>query len=460
MAFWKQFLIVVGLVVAGIAAWGAYDPSARSTLVSLGVPEAALPAWAFTAKAEDATAAASGGKGQHQGGGQGGGQGAGQGGGHQGGGGRQGGGFGGPALVITAPATDAITADRVEAIGTAEAARTVALFPRSSGMVTAVPFEAGQRVAEGDVLLKLDDDVETIAVETAKVALSDAQAKVARYDKLVANQSIATVDRDTALSDLTKAQLSLKQAELDLSRRVTHAPFSGIIGLTSVEVGDMVSASTQLATLDDRSRLKVEFRVPEAFAARVSLNETVAVTTPSQPGKSFDGTVSAVGSQIEADSRTLVVQAVIDNAADLLRPGMSFLVTLHFPGEHKVAVPAVSVQWDRDGSYVWRITDGKAERVGVTIVERNADTVLLDGPLAAGDAIVTEGLQGVKAGAAVRLGTTDPSGAVTPVADAGAAATPGTAPAAAPPSDGTAPADGTRKHHQHGQDAAAPANGG
>ncbi|MCM5553266.1 efflux RND transporter periplasmic adaptor subunit [Pleomorphomonas sp. NRK KF1] len=384
MAFWKQLVLALLLGLAGIIGWGALDPSARARLMAAGVPEALLPGWVFLASSDGADAKVRKSEGPQR-------NGAGS------------AGAGRAILVVTAPVLMIETADRVGAIGTAEAARTVAIFPRVTGMVTEVSFTSGERVEAGDTLVRLDDDSERIALEQAKVALDDAEAKAARNEKLAETRAISAAERDTARFELSKARLALQEAELNLSRRTIAAPFSGIVGLTSVEVGDMVSTSTEIATLDDRSEIKVEFRIPEAFAARVARGQPIEVATPSQPGVSFSGKVTAVGSRIEADSRTLVTQATVDNPDDVLRPGMSFAVTLHFPGIQKTAVPAPSVQWDRDGSYVWTIADGKAKRTGVAIIERNADTVLVNGDLKPGDPVVIEGIQSMRTGSPVRI---------------------------------------------------------
>jgi RND family efflux transporter MFP subunit len=411
MAVWKQFLLIVLLVAVAIVGWGAVDPAARGRLVALGVPEAALPQALFLARSdpEDAPggqAAAGGGQrpggsGAGGGGQGGGGQGGGGPGAGPGGGGR--GGFGGPVTVVAARAEPATTNDRVTAIGTAQAARAVTLFPRSTGMVETVTFTAGDRVEAGAVLVTLDDDAERIALEQAEVTLADARAKVERYDRLASTSAISSVERDVARSELAAAELGVRQARLDLDRRQVLAPFAGTLGLSAVEPGALVSATTEIATLDDRSALKVAFRVPESVAGRVALGQVASATTPARPGETFEGRVSAVGSRIEVDSRTLLVEAEIDNGRDLLRPGMSFLVELRFEGDEHLAVPALAVQWDRDGSFVWRVVDGKAERIAVTIVERNVDVVLVDGPLSAGDTVVVEGVQRLRPGAAVAL---------------------------------------------------------
>lgn len=389
MAFWKQLVLALLLGLVGIVGWGALDPAARPRLVEAGVPEALLPHWIFLA-GDDAAAATTQAGTRRVG---------------ESGANRATGGPGGGrvALVVTAPVVMTETADRVNAIGTAEAARTVAIFPRATGMVTEIAFTSGARVEAGATLVRLDDDSEKIAVEQAKVALGDADAKATRNERLAETRAISAAELDTARFELSKARLALQEAELNLSRRTIAAPFSGIVGLTSTEVGDMVSTTTEIVTLDDRSEIKVEFRVPEAFAARLAIDQTIEVATPSQPGTSFTGRITALGSRIESDSRTLVAQATVENPDDVLRPGMSFAVTVRFPGVQKTAVPAPSVQWDRDGAYVWAVEDGKAKRVGIAIAERNADLVLVSGDLAPGDPVVLEGIQSVRAGAPVRI---------------------------------------------------------
>ncbi|MBH0238320.1 efflux RND transporter periplasmic adaptor subunit [Methylobrevis albus] len=377
MAVWKQACLVLVVLVVAAVAWIRFDPAAAGVARGIGVPAAVV---ALVAASEgDAPA-----------------------GGRPGAGGR--GGPAGPIPVVTAAAVDSVTNDRVSAIGTAEALRTVRLFSRVTGMVTDVTFRAGETVEAGALLVALDDDAEVIARERADVTLADARAKVERYDRLAESRSLSTVERDVARSELAAAELALREAQLALSYREIKAPFRGVVGLSGIEVGDMINASTEITTLDDRSRLKVQFRIPEKYAALVALGQEATATTPSRPGETFSGALTAVGSRIEADSRTLVLEAEIENTADQLRPGMSFLVSLRFPGDAYPAVPALAVQWDREGSYVWRVSDNKVERVGVRIVERTPDTALIEGPIAAGDVVVQEGVQRLRPGVEVAAG--------------------------------------------------------
>lgn len=391
MAVWKQSVVVLFLALAGLAGWGMLDSGARNRLEGLGVPGSLLPAALFPAAGENASPLpGKGGPGPAAG---------------PGGPGR-----GGPAPVVVAAVEPAVTDDRVLSIGTGEAARSLTVLPRSSGMVTAIGFTPGAAVAAGAPLITLDDEAERIALEKAEVALADARAKVERYERLSSSAAISPVERDAARSALAAAELEMRQARLDLDRRTVTAPFAGIAGLTDFGVGDMVSPATEIVTLDDRGHLTVTFRVPEAFAARVALGQVVTATTPARPGETFAGSVTALGSRVEADSRTLVVEARIANAGDMLRPGMSFLVSLAFPGRSYPSVPALALQWDREGAFVWRVNGGKVERVGVAIAERRADRVLVTGALAPGDPVVVEGVLRLRAGAEVAVQPPAPAG--------------------------------------------------
>ncbi|TIL39665.1 MAG: efflux RND transporter periplasmic adaptor subunit, partial [Mesorhizobium sp.] len=159
-----------------------------------------------------------------------------------------------------------------------------------------------------------------------------------------------------------------------------------------------VTSQSAVATLDDRSSILVEFWVPERFAAVVKVGAQLSATPIANPNKAYTGTVSAIDNHIDEASRTLLVKAKIANPADSLRAGMSFQITMKFPGDSYPAVSPLAIQWGSDGAYIWTIVDGKAKRVAVRIIQRNTETVLIDAPIVSGDMVVTEGTQSVSEG--------------------------------------------------------------
>lgn len=307
-------------------------------------------------------------------------------------------------LVMTKPAQKQIVNDKLSAIGSGVALNTVAVMPYSSGTIRQFLVSAGTLVKKGQIIAELDAETEQIAVEKAQVLLKDAEITQKRMATLRASNTATQVQVVAADLALANAKLAVKDAELALSRRSVEAPIAGIVGILPVDAGNYVTSSTTIATIDDRSKLLIDIWVPERFAPQLRIGQVVTAIPTALPGKSFQGQISALDNMIDAASRTMRVRAEITNPSDVLRSGMSFTVTILFPGDQYLAVDPLSIQWDGDGSYVWRIDrDGKAERVAARIIQRNANAVLVESELAEGDVIVTEGVQNVREGGSVTV---------------------------------------------------------
>jgi membrane fusion protein, multidrug efflux system len=286
----------------------------------------------------------------------------------------------------------------VRAVGTGTAQNSAVLHPSVSGEVVAVLFRAEQRVDKGDVLLRLDDEHQRLAVRLAEVALNKARRDVARVSKLATSGHASRISLDTAQTDLETATVRHAQAKADLADRVIIAPFAGVIGLTDISPGDRVTDDTAIATLDERSTILVDFNLTEEHAARIRIGDRILVHPSNAPDREVAGTVAAMGSRIDEKSRTLRVRATIPNPDDTIRPGTSFTVELAFTGKSYPSVREVAVLWSRDGAYLWRASDGKAEKVFVKLVRRDTGRILVDGDLNIGDAVVVQGVQGLRIG--------------------------------------------------------------
>jgi len=308
-----------------------------------------------------------------------------------------------PVPVIVKPVIFDSDAAVIEAVGTGVARKAVTLFPESAGRVVQVMFSAGQKVAAGTPLLKLDDEEERLAVQLANVSLEDAQRKLQRYQKIVARGSISRSELDTARTASTSAKLRLSQAELALRRRTLVAPFSGVVGIAAVEPGDRVTTTTAITSLDDRSALRVDFDVPENFVYGVRKGGALTATTWALPGERFKGMIATIGSRINKDTRTLRVRAQIPNKGDRLRPGMAFSIRLPLTGTRFPSVPSAAIQWSRKGAFVWIVRENKATRVPVSVIKRSDAWVLVDAQLTTKNRVVIEGVQRLRAGRAVTV---------------------------------------------------------
>lgn len=374
MNIWKQTGLAAIILGGAAAAWVYFGPGGANGLGTAGVEQGP----AATAQ-------------KGQGSGSSGGNGA-----------RQGRNASHP-LVVTVPVTTAVINDRLSAIGTGRAKSTVAVTSFASGRMDEVLVESGSIVKAGDVIARLDSATETIAADRARLTLKDAEARLKRVRDLRTSNTVSAVQVTDAELAVETAQLALRDAELTLARRSIEAPIGGIVGILPVSAGNYVTTQTEIATIDDRTELLVDFWVPERFAPAMKIDTPVTASSIARPGELYHGVVSAVDNRIDATSRTLQVQARIINPNDTLRAGMSFQMTALFQGDVFPAVDPLSVQWGTDGAFVWRIVDKKAERVPVRIVQRNSESVLVDAELAEGDMIVSEGVQSVREGGEVQL---------------------------------------------------------
>lgn len=290
----------------------------------------------------------------------------------------------------------------IDAVGTSRARQSVTVFPEVNGEVTGVSFSAGQKIEAGQTLVQLDDRDERLAVELAQVQVADAERLYRRYLSSQNAGAVTVSDLDAAKSALEQARIRLQRAQVALDDHNVTAPFSGFVGLSEIDPGVRVTPSTPITNIDDRSQLLVTFAVPEAYHGQLQLGQEVALRTWNTNGPQYTGVISAIDSRIDEQSRTFAVRATVDNQNDQLRPGMSFKVRLSLIAGRYPAVPEIALQWGGDGAFVWSVVDGKAARVGATVVQRLQGKVLVDADLEDGAQVVTEGIHRVREGQAVR----------------------------------------------------------
>lgn len=370
MSIWKQLVLTLLVVIVAAGLWVRYYPGAGEHLSAWGID------WLDFAVADAAPS-----EGDQPRRGRGGPQGA----------------------VVATPVVEITINDRLSAIGTSTALQSVAVTPYTSGRMTEVLVKSGATVKAGDVIAKLDLDAEQIAVERAANALKDAEARLQRMQVLRKTNTATAVQVTDAELSVDNARLQLREAELALSRRSIETPITGVVGILPITAGNYVSSQTVIATIDDRSEILVDFWVPERFASAIAVGSPITATSVARPGETFEGVISAVDNRIDIDSRTLQVRARFPNKADKLRAGMSFQVSMKFPGDKYPAVDPLAVQWGSDGAFVWAVREGKGVRVPVSIIQRNTDSVLVDAELTVNDEVVTEGIHLVRNGADVTV---------------------------------------------------------
>lgn len=380
MRFGNQLLLSVFVLLGGLCLWIYLSADAARTLVSMGVPEAAVAA--INPAASEPAGATSGEAESARGSGNRGGSGGGQ-----------------SVLVAMRPVATGTINDSLSAIGDGEAIQSVTVKPQATGTINEIMVRSGDQVKKGQVLAKLDDDEQIILRDQAEVLLRSAREKADSYRNLRSFSRLEVLDAQIAEET---AQLALTTAELALNRRAVIAPIDGVVGIVAVNIGDNATTSTDIVSIDNRSELLVDFWAPERFAIQVKPGMPVEASSVSRPGEIFEGSVESVDNRVDPASRTIRIRARIVNDEDQLRGGMSFGVSMRFAGETYPAVDPLAVQWDSQGSFVWQIVDNKSVKTRVRIIQRNPDSILVAAELKEGDQVAIEGLQRVREGGAVR----------------------------------------------------------
>lgn len=390
---WLQLLFSLIIVAAAAVGAGLYNAQANGLLAQAGI---GLPL--LTASAEPAAAQApqQGQQAQGQGAPR-------QGQGALGAGGRPGGAGGRSAVVIAAAVGEGTINDKLTAIGEGSAINSVTITSASGGTLLAVAVKPGDVVAANDPIATLDEGTQQFAAERARLAAADAEAALERATNLASSNSLSSVQLSAAQLAADNARLELRDADMALNQRTIRSPVAGTVGLIQVLPGNLVNAQTVVTTVEDASEIRVNFWVPERYASQIAIGAPVSANSVALPGQAFEGTVSAVDNRIDPASRTLQVQATLPNEAGTIRPGMSFSVNMTFAGQTFATVDPLSIQWANEGAYVWKVTDGTVDRAMVEIVQRNSDGVLVEGEVAPGDQVVTQGVLQLSPGLAVRL---------------------------------------------------------
>ncbi|QMW15890.1 efflux RND transporter periplasmic adaptor subunit [Pseudoalteromonas sp. MT33b] len=296
------------------------------------------------------------------------------------------------ANVVVEPVTTEKAKQQIKAVGNAEAIHSVTLYPAVGDRVTAVYFKPGDNVSKGDLLLELDSRRQQAALKEAEITLKDAERTMKRLEESHARGAVPQSDLDDAKTLYELAKVKLMYAKTEREDREIRAPFSGVMGLTDVEVGDRITAQTAIATIDDISQLYINFNAPEAAISVLKQKSEVEVI-PWLGDKVYTATVAELDSRINAQTRTIRTKAKLDNNEKQFMPGMSFRVHINIRGDEYAVVPEAAMMWGAAGPYVWKSVDKKATRVDVKIEQRLAGRLLVSGGLNKGDLLVTEGVQ-------------------------------------------------------------------
>lgn len=336
--------------------------------------------------------------------------------------------------------------DAAQAVGSLRAARSVMLRPEVGGRIARLGFVDGQRVRRGQWLVQLDDTLQRAQWQQAQAQAAIARTNLQRSRELQAQGfvSASAVDQNAAALEVAQAQVALAQAQV--ARLAVVAPFDGVVGIRGVDPGDYVKDGADLVSLEDRSHLWVDFRLPERYVGRARPGLPVQVTLDALPGRTLAASVQALDAQIDPEGRSLRVRARIDAPPQALRSGLFARVRIVFAvRERALVVPEEALVPQGGRQFIVKAVPlpprGNAsgaqpvawvsQRIEARIGLRRPGQVEILAGLAPGDRVVTAGQAGVMRDG-VRLRIVN-GAAVAP----GAGGAP--APVAAPASSASAP---------------------
>jgi membrane fusion protein (multidrug efflux system) len=311
--------------------------------------------------------------------------------------------------AVTVEVVTAATASMpqmITAVGSLRSDESVTLRPEVAGRVVKIGFDEGRSVGKNAVLVKLDPAINEAEVQQAKANLTLAKSKYERAIDLQKQGFISGQARDEAENNLRVAEAAEALAAARLAKTEIRAPFSGIIGLRSVSIGDYVKEGQDMVNLESIDPLKVDFRVPEIYLKQVQVGQTLEVGLDALPGRTHQGKVTAINPLVDAAGRAIVIRALVKNQDTTLRPGMFARVKLITrEAQDTLVLPEQALVPQGEDQYVYRVIDGKAVRTKVDVgLRRDSRVEILKG-VAPGDTVVVAGQLKIRDGTQVTFAT-------------------------------------------------------
>jgi multidrug efflux system membrane fusion protein len=320
--------------------------------------------------------------------------------------------------VSIAEAKSEVVPNLLTAVGDLAAVHQVNVTSDVSGRITDIMFTPGAEVKSGTPLVQLFDAPDQGDLASFKAQATGAELALDRAKQLAARQFGPQSTVDAAQATYDQAVAGIAKTQAIISQKLVRAPFDGELGVRHVEVGQYLTAGTQIVSLTDLSTLYDNFTVTEKQSAALKVGQTVRVAVDAYPGRTFEGKINAIEPQIATDTRNIHVQATLDNPDHILKPGMFATTTVVLPDKPPVVtVPETAVDYTLYGDSVFIITekkedDGKSSLNAVRTFVRTGDRVdgraeILSG-LKAGDRVVAVGQLKLQSGAAVAISTDAP----------------------------------------------------
>jgi membrane fusion protein (multidrug efflux system) len=331
-----------------------------------------------------------------------------------------------PTAVTTVIAKRETWPSTLSVIGTVAAIEGVTVSADLPGTVDKIHFESGESVHEGDILVELDTRQEKAQLANMEAQRDLARVQYGRSEQLVKAGVISKSEFDTAAAQQKATEAQVGDIKAAIARKTIHAPFSGILGIRQISLGQYLAAGQAIVSLQSLNPIYVNFGVPQQDTQKMKIGRALHVTNTDVPGMAFNGNITALDSVINEQTRNIQIQATVQNQGGKLRPGMYVQVELPL-GEMRnvIPLPTSAINYAPYGDSVYVVTDIKDEKTGKTYrgvrqqivkIEGNrGDQVAVTSGLNPGDEVVSAGVFRLRNAAPVEINNTvQPSNSAKP----------------------------------------------
>lgn len=321
-----------------------------------------------------------------------------------------------PTAVTTVVAQKQIWPSTLSVIGTAAAIQGVTVGADLPGTIDKIHFESGQWVHDGDILVELDTRQERAQLANLEAQRDLAKVNYDRAQELVKAGVISRSDYDSAVAQQQATEAQVGDTKAAIARKTIHAPFSGLLGIRQVSLGQYLAAGQAIVALQSLNPIYVNFGVPQQDTGKLILGHVLRITNADLPGMAFAGKITALDSVVNEQTRNIQVQATLTNKNDKLRPGMYVQVELPLGQPRQVVpLPASAINYAPYGDSVYVVVEMKDPK-GKTYRGVRQQVVKIDGSrgdqvgvvsgINPGDEVVSSGVFRLRNGAPVEVNNT------------------------------------------------------
>lgn len=314
---------------------------------------------------------------------------------------------------------------QLSAVGTLIPVRGIDVTTEIAGLVRSVEFRSGQEVAAGTLLVQLNADADVAQMRTLQATAELAATVLARDREQYAVEAISKAQLDADEADLKAKRASVEQQAANVAKRTIRAPFAGRLGITAVHSGQYLNPGDKIVPLQTLDPIYVDFSLPQKQLSGLFTGQAVSLTFDAFGAEAFNGRITAINPRVEANTRTVLVQATIPNRTRKLLPGMFANVTIDMGAKQRyLTLPQTAITYNPYGSTVFVIRPAEApketkdapkgpppppagtpvaQQVFVTTGLTRGDQVAILSGLKEGDQVVSSGQLKLKNGMAVTV---------------------------------------------------------